>query len=825
MNFFTFSLIFVFLFISYNIYIHFEFSYSIFAYEPYVAAVDNGGKFYGFSPDLIDNKSSYTSNDGNRGQIDYLINISSNKGHSELPKFAVVGKNISIVWLDDSSGYRDVFFKRSIDGGKTFEKTINLGNIPGGAYDHQIEVMDNFVFIIWEQSPDNNGQIFLKRSIDGGKTFEKTINLGNNTGLSGTPQISVSKDNSSDIDSNSINVHIVWHDSSDGIVLRNSNNGGNTFEKAISLSDNYPLSFFPKITSQGNNVYATWISIYGKGTENETREVAFAKSMDRGTTFDKAINLTNNAKISFNLQLVSSGNNVYVLWTNGTFVTEEFPILTDTMFKYSDNTGQTFHDTTSLNNYTGWSVNPMAKSEADKLYIWWEEISQNGNSDIYFCLINVKHAKECNYKINLSDDNDDSFYPSLDISNNDAYVAWINENSNYSSSIIIKKIHNQINNYMEKTTTLFNTDANASNPQVAASDIDNKAFILWNGYSDFDDEIYFTSIDYPYNDNSIQAINNNEKEAVKGNITLDYDLDNYFPMGNINNRSSDNYLSSNNFDNISIALVDPTFTNAAYDNSFYIFFNLYNNNSFYQNTTKYLNLLTSKIDTESMPGYRTLYLQNHISNLIPNTNVTIISDIDVHNGYIFNNNTIISNKYDAIILEHQEYVTQEEYDHLRQFVANGGILILPYSNIFYAEIKYDPKEDTVTLVKGHSWEFNGKSAWKSTIAERWINETSKWIGSNYANQSSGIIFGNNPFGYLNHEEQFITNPNVTILLDYNVTLPTINPDEFHDFRIAAYEHNYKKGKVVNFGIYLSDDVLNNERFIRFFDSILLKYFN
>src|SRR5687768_10085855 len=148
MNFFTFSLIFVFLFISYNSYIHFEFSYSIFAYEPYVAAVDNGGKFYGFSPDLIDTKSSYTSNDGNRGQIDYLINISSNKGHSELPKFAVVGKNISIVWLDDSSGYRDVFFKRSIDGGKTFEKTINLGNIPGGAYDHQIEVMDNFVFII-----------------------------------------------------------------------------------------------------------------------------------------------------------------------------------------------------------------------------------------------------------------------------------------------------------------------------------------------------------------------------------------------------------------------------------------------------------------------------------------------------------------------------------------------------------------------------------------------------------------------------------------------------------------------------------------------------
>ena len=126
-----------------------------------------------------------------------------------------------------------------------------------------------------------------------------------------------------------------------------------------------------------------------------------------------------------------------------------------------------------------------------------------------------------------------------------------------------------------------------------------------------------------------------------------------------------------------------------------------------------------------MPDYTELYLQNHISNLMPSANVTIISDLDVHNRNIFNDNTITSNKYDVIILGHQEYVTQKEYDYLRQFVANGGILILPYSNILYAEIKYNPKDDTVVLVKGHSWEFDGKSATKSIIAERWINETSE----------------------------------------------------------------------------------------------------
>ena len=187
----------VLLFFLYSIYVHFEFTNSLFAFELPTTIFNNGNKTNSFDSDLIYNKSSYGGNDRNESQINYLINISSNKGHSELPKFAVAGKNISVIWLDDSSGYRDVHFKRSIDGGKTFEKTMNLGNIPGGAYDHQIAVINNYVFVIWEQSPDNNGQIFFKRSIDGGKTFEKTMNLGNNTGLSGTPQILVSRGNSS----------------------------------------------------------------------------------------------------------------------------------------------------------------------------------------------------------------------------------------------------------------------------------------------------------------------------------------------------------------------------------------------------------------------------------------------------------------------------------------------------------------------------------------------------------------------------------------------------------------------------------------------------
>jgi hypothetical protein len=40
--------------------------------------------------------------------------------------------------------------------------------------------------------------------------------------------------------------------------------------------------------------------------------------------------------------------------------------------------------------------------------------------------------------------------------------------------------------------------------------------------------------------------------------------------------------------------------------------------------------------------------------------------------------------------------------------------------------------------------------------------------------------------------------------------------------IATYELNYQKGKVVALGIF-SDDVIDNSKFDRFFDNLLVKY--
>ncbi len=281
-----------------------------------------------------------------------------------------------------------------------------------------------------------------------------------------------------------------------------------------------------------------------------------------------------------------------------------------------------------------------------------------------------------------------------------------------------------------------------------------------------------------------------------------------------------------------IALIKPSFTAAAYANGFYKFYKIYNSTPVGKNITTDLNLLSVPVNASSYSSlpyvFSMLKLLNDIKAMSPNSNITIYDDIAADNGFMFTRNG--SNAFDLLILGHQEYVTQREYDNLKKFVVDGGTMLILDGNVFYAEVKYDPVKDFVSLVKGHYWAFNGRTAWKS-VAERWKNETSQWVGSNYLCFQCVKSFQNDPFGYKPHEEQYLDNPHDVILFNYNASIPktyfpilsTSTPPGQVATKpmIATYELSYKKGRVITLGIY-SDDVVNNIKFDSYFEKLLSK---
>jgi hypothetical protein len=230
--------------------------------------------------------------------------------------------------------------------------------------------------------------------------------------------------------------------------------------------------------------------------------------------------------------------------------------------------------------------------------------------------------------------------------------------------------------------------------------------------------------------------------------------------------------------------------------------------------------------TKVHSAFAMLSLLKNFKLISPDSNITVLTDADVDNGSIFENRgdnrgiDTNNNAYDVIILGHQEYVTQQEYNYIKKFVSNGGTMFLLDGNVFYAQVKFDRNTNMVTLVKGHGWAFNGRSAWES-VSERWAKETSEWVGSNYLCYSCDITFANDPWEYQHHEEQYITNHNDKILMNYNASLlhypiPSLRPI------IATYELNYQKGKVISLGIY-ADDIMTNERFDKYLDNLVLQY--
>jgi hypothetical protein len=60
---------------------------------------------------------------------------------------AVSGDNIYLTWWDNKTGNNEVFFAGSNDGGKTFDKEINLSNAKGGSADSQISAQGNNVYV------------------------------------------------------------------------------------------------------------------------------------------------------------------------------------------------------------------------------------------------------------------------------------------------------------------------------------------------------------------------------------------------------------------------------------------------------------------------------------------------------------------------------------------------------------------------------------------------------------------------------------------------------------------------------------------------------
>jgi len=232
--------------------------------------------------------------------------ITNNAGNSYIPAIAISGANIYVTWEDDTPGNREIYFCNSVDGGATWGSPRRLTNTTGASRYSDIAVDGANVYVTWVDDTPGNREIYFRKSTDGGATWLAAKRMTFNAEWSSNPDIKVK----------GATLYLAWYDATPGnreIYLRKSTDGGSTWLAAKRLTYNAGASCCPVMALSGSNIYLAWWD----GTPGNY-EIYFKRSADEGATWGADMRLTDNAGDSVNPAIIVSGSNVYVVWVDGT---------------------------------------------------------------------------------------------------------------------------------------------------------------------------------------------------------------------------------------------------------------------------------------------------------------------------------------------------------------------------------------------------------------------------------------------------------------------------------------------------------------------------
>jgi len=346
------------------------------SFDPRIAV--SGSNVYVVWEDTATDGSSevkFAKSADNGATFGSVQNLSNQSRDSTNPNIAVSGSNLYVVWSGLSTNATadagpEVMLARSADNGATFGSVQNLSNNTGDSTNPNIAVSGSNLHVVWEDDSSGNSEIVMLRSTNNGASFNTSRNLSNSPGESLDPRIAVSGSN----------VYVVWEDYSLGnstsseIMLIRSVNRGLNYASAQSLSKSPGESVDPRIAVSGSNVYVVWEDTATDGSS----EVKFAKSADNGATFTNARNLSNNTGISFDPRITVSGSNVYVVWEDTTAAGSS-----DILLARSTNNGATFGVVQNLSNSPVESFDPTVVASKNKLFVTWSD-DKEGDAEIIF---------------------------------------------------------------------------------------------------------------------------------------------------------------------------------------------------------------------------------------------------------------------------------------------------------------------------------------------------------------------------------------------------------------------------------------------------------
>lgn len=132
--------------------------------------------------------------------------LTNDPANGNLSTISSDGQETHVVWYDERDGNREIYHRLSGDAGLTWGPETRLTNDPAASSNPTLAISGDILHLFWHDERDGNREIYYKRSLDGGTTWGADTRLTNAAGDSGRPSVSVSGPA----------LHLAWYDERDG---------------------------------------------------------------------------------------------------------------------------------------------------------------------------------------------------------------------------------------------------------------------------------------------------------------------------------------------------------------------------------------------------------------------------------------------------------------------------------------------------------------------------------------------------------------------------------------------------------------------------------
>lgn len=332
---------------------------------------------------------------------------SMTSGFTSSHTIAASGDSIHIVWYDDRSGENEIYYKRSTDGGLTWGEDVRLTSRDSVSVNPSIAVSGSVVHVAWTDYLGSSvtGEIYYKRSTDGGNTWSEDTQLSDNPGYyTWAPCMAVSGST----------IHLVYYTFLSGsgeIFYLRSPDSGLTWEPVNQLTNDQSISAWPSISAIGPVLHVAW---YDRRDGND--EIYYKRSTDAGITWGPDIRLTNYPLSSAFPCIGASESDVHIVWEESRDGNSQI------YYKRSTDGGISWGEDTRLTNTSGASYyNNIAVSGLGLFVVWADE--RDGNWEIYYkCSLDGGNSWE--QDVRLTNDQSESNIPYIATSDPQVHVIW-----------------------------------------------------------------------------------------------------------------------------------------------------------------------------------------------------------------------------------------------------------------------------------------------------------------------------------------------------------------------------------------------------------------